>query len=122
MHIFIKVWGGGRKIKGKETLSYISSKHTFAYSLSLTFSKIFLFARFHFFHPVKNASMQRDFNNPFIFSHIFGVIIPDSQLSNCTETRLKSHKIANKTSKHFMKLFTHINDNILHQATVAENQ
>jgi len=45
--------------------------------------------------------------HPVIFSCIFGVInniIPNNQLSKCTNTRLKLHKIAYKTSKNRLRL------------------
>jgi len=87
----MKMRGGGTKIK--------LLNHIFAlYSLPITqkFSLATL-ARLHFILQLK---LQCDFTTPVIFSCIFGVIIPDSQLPKCTKTRLKWHKIAYKASKH----------------------
>jgi len=81
--------------KGKDRLSYLS---IVLYSPALTFYFLACYARLlAFYLQACNVTLQ----TTVIFSCIFGVIVPDSQLSKCTKPRLKSHKIVYKTSKQF---------------------
>jgi len=63
---------GEKKIKFSTYLHYI-----LYYSLALTFAKIFSrYARsITFYHPIKNASMQRDFTNPGYIFFVFLVLL-----------------------------------------------